>query len=397
MEEIRLQCTLSRKNFLKVMLVLVLLFVIHIVVMNHVTTLSEVNIRPAPARQSDPRVPKAHRKTILLWTPFNGPNTELVQKSCIKQCSVECDITTDKEDIKNVDVVSFHLTDLWTDSWNIGTKETIKFPSYRRSDQIWTLTNLEPPPNLYGDLRVFNGLFNWTVWYRKDSDIYFPYGRPVELTNEERDAAAEGFARRNIFKEKTNGITGKISNCKDVARRYRLVEDLRKYLDIDMFGKCYNKACGDPEVHDSCDNITQTYKFYLALENSRCKDYVTEKYWWALHRDQIPIVNWDHTHVNKHVVVPNSYISIYDFPDLKSLGEYINSVSNNETLYNSYFEWKMNYKVVHTCMSCAICEAAHEKRENHVIEDLDAWVRNDTCNKVGVRKLCLLIRSLKFM
>lgn len=387
MGDIQLQCTISRKSAFKVLLVLVILFVIHILVMDHVTVLNDYKIQPLPVRQPD--IVTLHRKVnnklILIWTPFNVPHILDIEESCMTDCPVKCSLTNDTSRIKDANIVNFHLVDLWTENWVINTKATIQFPSYRRSDQIWAITNLEPPPNLFGNLRVFNGVFNWTVWYRKDANVYFPYG-VAEKLNQEKDLLAAHPVERNYFKEKTNGITGKISNCKDTARRYRLVEELRKYLDLDMFGKCYNRVCGDPEKHATCDNITQTYKFYLALENSRCRDYVTEKYWWALHRDQIPIVNWDLSHVNKNTVIPNSYISIYDFPDLQSFSGYISKVSNNETLYNSYFDWKKTYKIRHTCPSCLLCQALHEYRPSHVVEDFDAWVQNDKCDKVGVSR-----------
>lgn len=388
MGEIRLQCTITWKNAFKVLILVSVLFVIHILVMNHETTLKDYQVNPLPVRLPEARKAiRRNKKTILIWTPFNVPRIKEIEETCIKRCSMQCEVTTDKESIPRADAVSFYLTDLWTKNWNINSKSTIKFPTYRRPDQVWTLSNMEPPPNLFGDLRVFNGIFNWTIWYRKDSDLFQPYGRLKRLTAQERESAERSLKNKNFFKEKTNGITGKISNCKDSARRYRLVEDLRQYLDLDMFGKCYDRVCGNPEKHTSCDNITETYKFYLALENSRCKDYVTEKYWWSLVRNQIPIVSWDHTHINRDVVIPNSFISIYDYPNLRALSDYIKLVSENETLYNSYFEWKKIYKIDQSCMSCTICKALHENRPPQIIEDLDGWVRNDTCEKVGVGML----------
>lgn len=54
-----------------------------------------------------------------------------------------------------------------------------------------------------------------------------------------------------------------------------------------MFG-----ACGRP-CPDGCDSeiLGRRYWFVLALENSRCEHYVTEKYWNKLHADALPVVN----------------------------------------------------------------------------------------------------------
>ena len=384
----RIKCTVPRKKvFIKYTLLLVFLYAIHVLVMDHVTVLESVPVNPPPVRL--PEVPSAQTtqtglKKILFWTPFISSGMEGALTRCMKKCAVKCDVSTNKMEIDKADAVTFHLYDLWTDKWNINTKTTIKFPSYRRPDQVWILANMEPPSKMYGSLSIFDGLFNWTMWYRTDSNLYFPYSIKHKLTIAEKEIATKVTGKRNYFKNKRNGITGKISNCKDFGRRYRLVEGLRKYLQLDMYGKCYDNLCGNPDLHYSCYNITRTYKFYLALENSRCKDYVTEKYWWALLRNQIPIVNWDYTHINKDAVIPNSFISIHDYPDLKSLSEHIRKVSNNATLYNSYFDWQDTYSVGPSCMSCEICKAMHENRPGHVVENLDAWVQNDTCPKVGV-------------
>lgn len=56
---------------------------------------------------------------------------------------------------------------------------------------------------------------------------------------------------------------------------------------VDVFG-----ACGLP-CPDGCDPVLlgRRYWFALALENSRCAHYVTEKFWSRLHADALPVVN----------------------------------------------------------------------------------------------------------
>ena len=243
---------------------------------------------------------------------------------------------------------------------------------------------MEPPQHLWGDLTVFNGLFNWTQWYRTDADIHWLYGHAYKLTEREKLHSTK-VPLRNFFKEKSRGISGRISNCMDSNRRYKIIKEMQKYLDIDMYGLCYNKPCGHSrsEFDKSCNDLLKQYKFYLAFENNDCKDYVTEKYWQSLQREQIPIVNWKM--LNRDLVIPNSYINIFDFKDIKSLTNYIKKVSENETLYNSYFNWKRSYVNWGPCTACQICDALHdENRAMQVVEDLDAWVRNDICQKVGV-------------
>ena len=149
--------------------------------------------------------------------------------------------------------------------------------------------------------------------------------------------------KHDYFEDKTKvaGIT-MISDCADDSERYRLIDRLRKHIDIDVFGGC-GQPC--PSEYASCVELLKPYKFYFALENSDCRDYCveTKKYWRSLDRKQIPVVAWKLP--MEGLVIPNSYINVYDFTDLEEAGAYIKKVSQNRTLYNSYFKWKEEYVI----------------------------------------------------
>ncbi|XP_060591715.1 alpha-(1,3)-fucosyltransferase fut-6-like [Ruditapes philippinarum] len=244
---------------------------------------------------------------------------------------------------------------------------------------------MEPPGNMYWDLNSLNGIFNWTAWYRKDASLWLSYGSRLKLNTSKRHAASRQLSIRNFYKEKTKDFIGMISNCRDQAQRFKLVYKLQKYLNIDMFGRCYEKTCesGMKIENKSCENILKQYKFYLAFENSHCKDYVTEKYWNALKRDQIPIVNWKN--IDEDIVIPKSYINVYDFNDVKSFVTYVKAVSSNETLYNSYFQWKLKYKDKGSCISCELCQKLHRNSyQRQVYSDLAGWISDDFCPKLTI-------------
>lgn len=326
-------------------------------------------------------------KKILIYTDFFDSKPKVGQRNtCLEKCSVKCTVTDDKAQIADADAVQFHLSNIWTKFWRIGTKSVIEFPKIRTSDQVWIVSNMEPPPHLFGNIRILNGLFNWTLWYRYDADIMMYYGTPHRLTDAEQKRVETKLKGRNFYKEKTGEVSLRISNCFDPGQRYRLIGKLDKYLTIDKYGTCYHKPCGDPTnpYDKSCDEKMNSYKFYLAFENDNCKDYVTEKYWATLERDVIPIVNWKG--VDPKIVIPNSYINIYDFETIEKAAQYIKKVSSNQTLYNSFFEYKKYYKnQAGKCELCRVCEALHDKEMSaQVYTDLDAWVRDDTCEKVEV-------------
>ena len=55
---------------------------------------------------------------------------------------------------------------------------------------------------------------------------------------------------------------------------------------MDLYGSCNNRRC--PET--ICSDTVSNYKFFFALENANCRDYITEKFWSALARHQVPVV-----------------------------------------------------------------------------------------------------------
>ena len=85
------------------------------------------------------------------------------------------------------------------------------------------------------------------------------------------------------------------------------VKELQNYFPVHVYGRCGNMwnygngngnySCpeNDPgptyNMKSKCfDYISKNYMFYLSFENSMCLDYVTEKFFKALHFGILPIV-----------------------------------------------------------------------------------------------------------
>ena len=103
-----------------------------------------------------------------------------------------------------------------------------------------------------------------------------------------------------------------MSHCKTQSHREDYVKELSKYINIDIVGKCGNKyACPRKFSKDCEEQLVTKYYFYLALENSICDDYITEKTWRRLTEGAVPIVLGGGMYAEE--LPKNSYIDVKDF------------------------------------------------------------------------------------
>ncbi|XP_033726980.1 alpha-(1,3)-fucosyltransferase C-like [Pecten maximus] len=315
-------------------------------------------------------------RLILIWTPMflNWFWTDVLQKQ-MSECTHACSVTSDRSRIKEADAVLFHIFDLWF--W-------VGMPTYRDPHQVWVVWWAEPTTRVWPDLHRFRYTFNWTMNYRRDSTVEAPFGVAVPLSKEEKKEKEIWFNSQfyTSIKHKVNNVAITNSDCYDEVQRYRLVEQLRKHVPVDFYGRCGNLSC--PRDNEVCYTKLKSYKFMIQFENSYCDDYVSEKYWNSLLSDNVPIVNW-RIQQQHYPVINHTFINIFDFTDMKAAGEYIKKVASNDELYRSYFKWRTEYKIIKTgiwAQFCNLCDALHDsKRPAQVIDDLQAWVEDDTCVK----------------
>jgi glycoprotein 3-alpha-L-fucosyltransferase len=68
-----------------------------------------------------------------------------------------------------------------------------------------------------------------------------------------------------------------VTNCNDHNGRKQYAHELQKHIPVDIYGACGTKNCPRSTANKCFDMLDRDYKFYLAFENSNCKDYITEK------------------------------------------------------------------------------------------------------------------------
>ena len=124
--------------------------------------------------------------------------------------------------------------------------------------------------NLYSQKDVFN----WTSTYRSDSTIVAPYER-WQYYNENVIAKEQP---KDYAANKTKAVAWFVSNCGARNGRLDYAKELQKYIQVDIYGSCGSKRCPRSQADQCFKLLDRDYKFYLAFENSNCKDYITEKF-----------------------------------------------------------------------------------------------------------------------
>ncbi len=183
-----------------------------------------------------------------------------------------------------------------------------------------------------------NDTFNLTISHlsHPDTDMQIPYGRV-----DQRDASDPYKDNPlKIMRRKTKQVAWVVSHCITHSGREEYVLELRKHIDVDIYGRCNNHQC---ESNSCFSNIEEKYWFYLAFENSLCKGYVTEKFFRPLEYHIVPVVLGGGNY--SAMAPPHSFIDVSDFSSPRHLASYLRYLIAHPKEYLRYFEWKKLYSV----------------------------------------------------
>ena len=183
--------------------------------------------------------------------------------------------------------------------------------------------------------------------YRRDADVHLFYGsiRPLKQLVALKE-------RKSYFNKTNKGssvlVAWMASHCTTSSRREEYVEQLKKYIDVDVYGGCGDLRCERNEAtlesFTKCYQMIESkYKFYLSFENSICTDYVTEKFFRIAQLDSVVPVVYGGADYSR-IAPPNSYIDARQF-EPKQLADYLKKLDHNDGLFEEYLQWKDNYVV----------------------------------------------------
>lgn len=189
--------------------------------------------------------------------------------------------------------------------------------------------------------------FNWTMTTRRESDVYDGYGLFTSLTNPTLTQAK--ILGRLSSKER--GIAWIVSNCDAPSKRQVYADQLSTFIPVENFGNCSGRDC---DYGGNCDKmIKKDFKFYLAFENTVCRDYVTEKFYNRLAQWAVPIVLSRATH--SFNIPQDSFIAADDFHSASDLADHLRSLINDPLLLLKYHQWRLSWRVTWTTFMCNLC------------------------------------------
>ncbi|XP_078007940.1 LOW QUALITY PROTEIN: 3-galactosyl-N-acetylglucosaminide 4-alpha-L-fucosyltransferase FUT3-like [Phascolarctos cinereus] len=301
---------------------------------------------------------------VLLWTwPFNQ-QVSIQGLHCVGPWTKEanCRITLNHSWYKRAHAVIIHHP-------NVGRRPSEQLPSEPRSwpaGQRWIWFSLESPSHL-NNLAAMDGLFNLTMTYHSDSDIFTPYGW-LKPRQEPKNIS---FTRPPY--PKTKLVAWVVSNWKEDSTRVIYFRKLQPYLSVDVYGKHHM-----PLPTKTQQSVLSKYKFYLAFENSVHKDYITEKLWHnALAAWAVPIV-YGPPKYNYELFLPSdAFIHVSDFKSPKELAIYLMKMNKDEKRYLAYFQWRKHLEVVTRSgwhqEFCKACRILQEPPTYRTLPMLSKW------------------------
>ncbi|XP_066269683.1 alpha-(1,3)-fucosyltransferase 7-like [Branchiostoma lanceolatum] len=311
------------------------------------------------------------KKKILVWNPW--PPISMTRRACPSM--PQCEYTKDRAEFASADAVIFWfytMPNVYNKSW---------FPQPRPINQHWIMRTPDCPLFTRNtDWVSYGGVFNWTMTYRSDSDVYMPWGHITKLYEE--IALKPDTLGKHYPKQKGKLVVWYVSNCYRKLTRFVYASELMRHIQVDVFGACGKEYCKDYGGSCFADHLHQ-YKFYLAFENFKCTEYITEKLWInGLKFDAVPIVLGAPRKDYERFAPPNSFIHVDDFKSPRALASYLNYLDQNEDKYMEYFAWKTNPpKNLPDFKShwCEVCKKLVQVRptERKVYNDIDRWWRGE--------------------
>uniref|UniRef100_A0A3B3SWE3 Fucosyltransferase n=1 Tax=Paramormyrops kingsleyae TaxID=1676925 RepID=A0A3B3SWE3_9TELE len=163
------------------------------------------------------------------------------------------------------------------------------------------------------------------------------------------------------------------SNWNPAHERVKFYNLLKEHINISLFGRVTKYLTNQEYV-----STVSSCKFYLSFENSKHKDYITEKLYKPLDLGTVPIVLGPPREQYENIVPGDAFIHVDDFLSPKELASRLHFLDENETEYHRYFEWKrhlkvkyVNFPIEHACRACDYLKKHSDEYSS--FDNLNQW------------------------
>jgi hypothetical protein len=366
------------------------------------------------------------KHVILWWTTVYAKNS--FENYTINYCGEDspvCVMTHERKYLKETNTILFHAWDI--EDWPFRNYEAKK---------NWVLFSQEPPDRYPGfNDPSIEAKFDFAMTFRLNSAFPVPFFSKdsVAVVMKPLDEITAPEGRSN-----TVPVVWIASNCHSKNGRPYLVKEMMNLgLKIDSYGKCMNNKASDPElehkdIYTRTFDILKRYKFYLAFENTNCRDYVTEKLHNSLAAGAIPIVLGQKDY-SKFLPTHDAAIHVDDFYSVQELVEYIKKVDSDDELYRKHHAYRTDHSLITPVFKktwledfplgdrhgfCKLCEYSVNQRNDKVQSDDDpqheklegGLLNNGWCEPTGrmiwwlwpsiikqwIKYLCVILAVLAF-
>lgn len=338
---------------------------------------------------------------LLWWEPFGGRGGHpKPPPNCSRRFNISgCRLLTDRAAYGEAQAVLFHHRDLvkgppdWPPPWGAQERtdealalrmfddqegavmlagEALETAGSRPPGQRWVWMNFESPSHTPGLRGLAKDLFNWTLSYRTDSDVFVPYGflYPRSDPTDQPPGLGPPLTRKRGL------VAWVVSNWNERQARVRYYHQLNRHVSVDVFGRV---GPGKPVPAIGLLHTVARYKFYLAFENSQHVDYITEKLWRnAFLAGAVPVVLGPDRANYERFVPRGAFIHVDDFPSAASLAAYLLFLDRNVAVYRRYFHWRRSFAVHLTsfwdepwCRTCQAVQTSGDQPKS--IHNLADW------------------------
>lgn len=232
--------------------------------------------------------------------------------------------TTDRLRLAEADAVVFHIPE-----WRYGSGAHMPGKPPGQTWIAWSMESEVHYPLLADP--DFMRHFDLRMTYRLDSDV------PVTYVDPRLDRALRRPARR---KSEPALAVAFVSSAWDGSGRRDYLRELAALLPVDSYGGFLRNRILENDRGASSKRATiARYRFTLAFENSRARDYVTEKFYDPLIAGSVPVY-LGAPNVGDFAPGEHAYIDARDYPTPTALAAHLRRLAEDEPAYLAHLAWK---------------------------------------------------------